>query len=177
MSSLQKLHRRTNNAVAVVSPFTTVGSGNDTVGYYVGSTTGGAKLIVAPISTEFTSYFGSVGSTTGTTSTSDGLTNTNTLVSLGGHPAAATCKSLTTGGYNTWYQPAIDELSTAWNSRAATPFGNSNKLSTSAPDYGSSTEFNANWSWNLTANGNTNYANKGAPGSYNRKIRAVRRAQ
>jgi hypothetical protein len=124
MSSLQKFHRRTNNAVAVVSPFATVGSGNDTVGYYVGSSFDGInKLIIAPAATEAYRQFGSSGTSRGTTSTTDGLANTNTLYSYGAtaHPAAYYCKTLATGGYNTWYLPAKDEMSKFISASSALP--------------------------------------------------------
>jgi hypothetical protein len=128
MSSLQKFHRRTFTG-GVVSPFTTIGSGSDTVGYRLGYAIGSSDyLVVAPKSTEFRATWGPYGTARGTISTTDGWANTNTLYAFGasGAPAAYYAKSLTTGGYNTWYLPAIDELTTIYLNNSATPFANSN---------------------------------------------------
>ena len=101
--------------VVIPSPFPTLGSGSDTVGYWVGTApSNGQKLITAPAATQSTGGldWGSAGSMRGTTSLTNGLANTNTLAGIGqaAHPAAYFCKTLTTGGYNTWYMPAKMEL-------------------------------------------------------------------
>jgi hypothetical protein len=91
-----------------------IGAGNNTTGYYAGKAVDGvSKMWLSPASTQ-NSYleWGSQGTTRNTASTTDGLANTNTLISFGtaAHPAAGYCKYLSTGGYNTWYLPAIDEM-------------------------------------------------------------------
>lgn len=150
MSSLQKFHRRTNNAVVVASatwPPTVIGMGDDTKGYWLGGVSTD-KLIVAPKSTEVSLVWGSSGATRGTTSTTNGLANTNTLVSFGtaAHPAAGHCKYLSTGGYNTWYMPAKDECMTLYSNKSATPFATTNSFSTTTLYY-TSTEANAALAW------------------------------
>jgi hypothetical protein len=128
-----------------VSLATTVGQGDATVGYWLGTAGDGvSKLIVAPKSTEIKLAWGSYGITRGVFNTSYGLPNTNTLYGYGnstaaGHPAAYYCKTLTTGGYNTWYMPADNELLTMYSNHAATPFSVSNGFNTSG-DVWSSTE-------------------------------------
>lgn len=64
----------------------------------------------------------------------------NTLYAVGSaaHPAAYYCKTLTTGGYNTWYLPAKDEINTLYSNKSATPFSSSDAFQTSY--YVSSTE-------------------------------------
>jgi hypothetical protein len=126
MSSLQKFHRRTQS-LGPASPFTTIGSGNNTVGYWLRGVAP-TRLIVAPKSTEVQLTWGSYGIVRGTTIKTNGLSNTNTLYSFGSaaHPAAYHCKSLTTGGYNTWYMPALDEMQSCYTSRLAVPFATAN---------------------------------------------------
>ena len=142
MSSLQKFHRRTNGgAPATVGPFASVGDGNNTVGYWVGSYASN-KLIVAPISTETLLPF-SPSNARVTSNTTDGLTNTNTLYSLGSAaaPAAYYCKTLATGGYNTWYLPAAKELQSCMSNKSATPFATANMFGLlTSSNYWSSTE-------------------------------------
>jgi hypothetical protein len=129
-----------------VSFATTVGQGNNTVGYWLGTAGDGtSKLIAAPKSTELGPIaWGSYGTARGTTSITDGVTNTATLFGFGSaaHPAAYYCKILTTGGYNTWYLPAKNELTTLYSNKSATPFATANGL---FPDgTWSSTEVDAN---------------------------------
>ncbi len=152
MSSLQKFHRRTNNAAVVllpdaIAPIATMGdgSGNDTTGYYLGGFTDGSKMYVAPKSTEIRTStntgagkgypFGSMGIIRGTTLRNNGVSNTTILAAFGssitsGHPAAVYCKNMTTGGYNTWYLPAINELRTMYSNRGKKPFATSNSFQT-----------------------------------------------
>ena len=142
MSSLQKFHRRTQS-LGPIGPFTTIGSGNGTVGYWLGDIATN-RLVVAPKSTEASLTWGSYGTVRGTNSTTDGLANTNTLAGFGqaAHPAAYYCKTLTQGGYNTWYLPAKDELNTLYSNKSATPFATANAFGISA--HWSSTENNLN---------------------------------
>lgn len=57
------------------------------------------------------------------TNTSDGWTNTNSIVAQSGHTnsAAAICKAYTGGGYTDWYLPATDESMSLAFSRAVIP--------------------------------------------------------
>ena len=140
MSSLQKFHRRTQ--VTAIAPV--LGTGSDTIGYYLGKAGDNTSyMYVAPSSTQSSELWGSYGITRSTLSTTNGLGNTNTLVSFGtaAHPAAGYCKYLTTGGYNTWYLPARDELITLYTNKAATPFATTNGFSGSY--HWSSTEASA----------------------------------
>jgi hypothetical protein len=128
MSSLQKFHRRTNGGAAPFAGFTAIGSGNEAVGYWLGTAGDGvSKLIVAPKSTEVQKAWGNQNTISMINSNTDGPANTNQLYISGsditlGHPAAHYCKYLTTGGYNTWYLPAKNELITCWSNHNATPF-------------------------------------------------------
>ncbi len=173
MSSLQKFHRRTAS-FGPASPFTTIGSGNNTVGYWLGDLATN-RLVVAPKSTEATTTWGSSGTFRGTTSTTNGLSNTNTLYALGSaaHPAAYYCKTLATGGYNTWYLPAKDELNTLYSNKSATPFATANSFDGSY--YWSSTENLGNKAWyQFFSSGFQDYSNATKNGNYT--VRAVRRS-
>jgi len=179
MSSLQKFHRRTQTSVvAAIDPFPTIGSGSNTVGYWLG-TAGDTinKLIVAPKSTESTSLTWGSSSTTRSTNNSDGLINTYTLYSFGSaaHPAAYYCKSLTTGGYNTWYLPALNELKTIYSNKSATPFATANSLTIPGSAAAmSSTEYSATGQMNIDLNtGAGQYI--GYKGGTGDNIRAVRK--
>jgi hypothetical protein len=150
MSSLQKFHRRTQSFAPLTTwPATSIGGGDVTHGYWLGPDgLGTSKLIVAPKSTETQLAWGPINNTRGTASITDGLANTNTLAGFGqsAHPAAYYCKYLTTGGYNTWYLPAINELISMFSYRNANPF-----VTTSAflndTYYWSSTEGDGNYAW------------------------------
>lgn len=151
MSSLQKFHRRTQTSGPAPFAFTTIGGGDATHGFWVATAGDGAsKLIVAPLSTESNQPWGSYNTTRNTISTTDGISNTNTLYAFGnnvasGHPAAYYCKTLTTGGYNTWYLPAKDELNNCWTNNAVTPFKTSDGFTTSF--FWTSTESSASNAW------------------------------
>ena len=150
MSSLQKFHRRTNGGAPAVkligSEAPVAGSG-----YYLGlAGDGSSYMYVAPKSTEInavaTTIWGSGNISRNTFDVNNGLTNTNTLSSFGGttasgHPAAYYAKNLTTGGYNTWYLPAKNELTTMFSNKQATPFSTANSFI--ADSYWSSTESTA----------------------------------
>jgi hypothetical protein len=179
MSSLQKFHRRTLVAGgAVVALFPTVGSGSDTIGYRLGYASGSsAYLIAAPKSTEVSAIsWGSSGTTRGTTSTTNGALNTGTLYGFGSaaHRAAYYCKSLTTGGYNSWYLPAKDELLTLGSNKNATPFATDNTFL--GKYYWSSTEdtANAGAAWGMERAGNAMYLYGKGSASGNYYTRAVR---
>ena len=76
MSSLQKFHRRTQVSMMVVAPI--LGSGSNTKGYYLGLAGDGTTFMyVAPKSTEVQRVWGSYNTQRGTTSTTNGLDNTN----------------------------------------------------------------------------------------------------
>ncbi len=172
MSSLQKFHRRTNGGVPPTWPALAIGGGNNIYGYWLGDISSN-KLVVAPKSTETSLAWGSKGTVRSTVSTTNGLANTNTLAGFGqtAHPAAYYCKNLTTGGYNTWYMPAKDELNTLFSNKSATPFASANSFVGSA--YWSSTEDIGNIAWEQNfPNGNQGGIFK--DGSY--YVRAVRRS-
>jgi hypothetical protein len=175
MSSLQKFHRRTQTSGGGAFSFTTIGSGDATHGFWLGTAGDGiSKLIVAPLSTEFTSLqWGSYGSVRGTTSTTNGLSNTNTLYAFGtfAHPAAGLCRALSTGGYNTWYLPAKDELTTCYSNKSATPFSTANAFG--GRYRWSSTESGGNYAWRKDfVNGNAVIYGKNNP-LYARAVRMV----
>jgi hypothetical protein len=177
MSSLQKFHRRTNNVPSgpVTWPASAIGMGDDTHGYWLAGPSNN-KLIVSPISTEFVAKWGaSIGIVRGTINTTDGLTNTNTLYSFGSaaHPAANYCKNLTTGGYNTWYLPAKDELVSILSKKTATPFSTLNGM---AAGFWSSTEYDSDYCWWVNFNNNTLLGGVGNQKKDNNVIRAVRRS-
>ena len=156
-----------------------VGSGNDTTGYVLGSFSDGQKMYVAPKSTETTLSWGAnIATIRGTTYVNHGLSNTNTLAGFGqtAHPAAYYCKNLTTGGYNTWYLPAKNELNTLYSNKSKTPFVTANSFAAvTYPNYWSSTENNGNYAWyqNLS-NGTQDSTNSNKTGAF--YVRAVRRS-
>ena len=128
------IETETSAATATVITPIVIGSGDDTKGYWLGNAGDGtSKLIVAPKTTEASLAWGSFGINRSAFSSSDGLANTNTLYAFGnsittGHPAAYYCKTLTQGGYNTWYLPAPDELNTLFSNKSATPFATANSF-------------------------------------------------
>jgi len=91
-------------------------------GFYVGqiSSTGNGVathfLVVSPKATgEQFSNSNTVTQTTpanidNTSSPIDGLTNSNSMVSAGGCPAATWCRALTIGGFTDWYLPSFAEI-------------------------------------------------------------------
>jgi hypothetical protein len=168
--------------VSIPNPPPTLGSGDNSKGYYIGLAGDGTSFMyVAPISTEIAGKtWGSSGTTRGTVSNTNGVSNTNTLYGFGsstvsGHPAAYYAKTLATGGYNTWYLPAINELATCYTNRSyvasPAPYGSGSTDSY----YWSSTETDA------TTGKYHNFQNFKSPGSAIKtntlfKVRAVRRA-
>ena len=173
MSSLQKFHRRTNGGAPAGKPI-----GMESVpvgaGFYLGFAGDGTSyMYVAPKSTEASLTWGSYGTTRSTRSTTNGLANTNTLAGFGqaAHPAAYAAKNLTTGGYNTWYLPALDELNTLYSNKSATPFATANSFVDSL--YWSSTETTGEYSQSKNFSvGSTNNRPKDA----SHYVRAVRRS-
>ena len=114
----------TSAPTSVVLAIPVLGSGNNTIGYYLYSG-GGEYYYVAPKSTQVVKQWGSSGILRSTSSAYGGLSNTNTLAAFGAaaHPAAYYCKTLTTGGYNTWYLPSRGELSIyIYPNRQTAPF-------------------------------------------------------
>jgi hypothetical protein len=110
-------------------------------GFYLGLAADGvSKLIAAPKSTEQNTYaWGGYATLSYGTSTTNGVANTNAMISQGGHPAATYCKTLATGGYNTWYLPAKNELITMYSNKSATPFATTDA-------------FRGNYHWSSTEN-------------------------
>ena len=122
------METETSAATASVIGPPTLGEGSATRGYYLGMSGDNVSyMYVAPKSTEINGWqatWGSYNIVRGTTSRTDGLGNTNTLFAFGnttvsGHPAAYYCKTLATGGYNTWYLPAALELVTMYSNKSA----------------------------------------------------------
>ncbi len=181
MSSLQKFHRRTNRGVPPTWPPMAIGEGDNLHGYWLGTAgDGSSKLIAAPKSAaydrvNFSYACGSFGTTRGTKSLTDGLANTNTLASFGSsaHPIAYFCKVTSTGGYNTWYLPAIDELSTIVSNSSATPFSITNFLETGS--YWSSSESTPTEAWYILVLSGTRWGNYGEKSRTNFYARPVRR--
>jgi hypothetical protein len=162
------------SSVTSTWPATAIGGGDLTHGFWLGTAGDGtSKLIVAPKSTEASLVWGSTGAVRNTTSTTNGVANTNTLAGFGqaAHPAAYAAKNLTTGGYNTWYLPAKDELMTMYLNKSATPFATANSFGGS--HYWCSTEYGANYAWVLAWE-TGNQGNGGKYSSY--YVRAVRRS-
>lgn len=90
--------------------------------------------------------WGSLGSTRGTSSTTNGLANTNTLlgVSAAQHPAAHACGNLNINGRDDWHMPAQQEMSVLWTNRVA--IGGFSLVDTyPAGFYWNSTEVSANY--------------------------------
>jgi hypothetical protein len=178
MSSLHKFHRRTNGGVTPTWPALAFGGGDVTNGFWLGDISSN-KLVVAPKSTETSLVWGSNGTARGTTSTTNGLANTNTLAGFGqaAQPAAYYCKNLTTGGYNTWYLPARDELNTLYSNKSATPFATANSFVGS--NYWSSTEFNGDGAWLQNLSNGLQFNSYSTP-SFSKDnslyVRAVRRS-
>jgi hypothetical protein len=104
-------------------------------GYYAGlySSTGNGVpthfLVVSPKATGETTlaWDPDTANAAGSTSTSDGLTNSNSI-NDSSHPAAQFCRSLNIGGYTDWYLPSWYELQTIYN--CLKPFSDNNKTST-----------------------------------------------
>jgi hypothetical protein len=163
-----------NITIDTAPPFGTIGDGNDTKGYWLGTAGDGtSKLIVAPKSTEVQRQWGSYGIARGATSLTDGVANTTTLFNLGlaAHPAAYYCRALTTGGYSNWYLPAKDELMTCYSNKASAPFVTSNAFVGNY--HWSSTEANGNVAWRQYFDGGFQFAiNKSAAND----VRAARRS-
>ena len=184
MSSLQKFHRRTmslgpNGPSDLVTSTATMGdgSGDATHGFYLGGFSDGNKMYVAPSSTESLLWWGSTGIVRGTTLVNNGLANTNTLYSFGssrttGHPVAYYCKTLTLGGYNTWYLPAINELVTMYSNQHKTPFATSNGFI--GDYYWASTEGSDVQAWWLRMNNGNKAGTLGKTLNY--YYRAIRRS-
>ena len=126
-------------------------------GWYLGMAGDGTSyMYVAPKSTEVQKAWGSYGSPRGALSTTNGLANTNTLYAFGSvaHPAAYYAKSLTTGGYNTWYLPAKNELNTMYSNKSATPFVTNNAFVGS--NYWTSTEYSGQYAGQFAISQNLN---------------------
>ena len=171
-------------SVVPASPFTSIGSGSNTIGYWLGTAGDGtSKLITAPKSTESSAVaWGSNGTTRNIVDNNNGLANTNALYAFGAaaHPAAAYCKTLTTGGYNTWYLPAKNELITVYSNQKAEPY-KTNAQTMSGNYFWSSTETSAVKAWTIFFRADFSYV-VGDFGGYGAKqiaavsTRAVRRA-
>ena len=82
---------------------------------------GNVPLYTTPADAPGALEWGSFGTTRGTTSTTAGETNTETLAAFGAsaHPAAHYCDSLSAHGSDDWYLPAKDELAVLYTNNAA----------------------------------------------------------
>ena len=173
MSSLQKFHRRTQSVTGASGKLIGSDAPVAGAGFYLGkSGDGTSNMYVAPESTEVSLTWGSSGTTRNTISTTNGLANTNTLYAFGqtSHPAAYYCKTLATGGYNSWYMPAKNEMITIYSNQASTPFA----LFDSARWYIGSTEGSATLVWIQRFDGS--YMGFGGLKSGPAYVRAVRRS-
>jgi len=165
-------------------PTSALGNGNSTAGFWIGTALDGvSKFIVSPKSTEQTLTWGSNNITRNITNTTDGLANTNALYAFGnttasGHPAAYWCKTLTTGGYNNWYLPAINELSIVYSAKTIYPNLNANDyIETRTTYHWSSTEGSSTRAWRFNmANGLNDAGGYGVNKNAMYLARAVRRA-
>ena len=178
MSSLQKFHRRTQSVGPAPFAFTSIGSGDETHGYWLAGAASN-KLIFAPGSSETGAPFGSDGVLRGTASTTNGLANTNTLASFGSaaHPAAYYCKTHSLGGYNTWYLPALTELESMIVNKAATPFATApgNDFNAYFGLHWTSTEIDASQAYRRTFNSSYGQYNGPEPKWAGDRVRPVRR--
>ena len=172
MSSLQKFHRRTQSSGPPPWPAIAIGGGDDAHGYWLGDISSN-KLVVAPKTTEASLAWGSYNTVRSTVSTINGLANTNTLAGFGqaSHPAAYAAKNLTTGGYNTWYLPAKDELMTLYSNKSATPFATASSFV--GATHWSSTEDNGGRAWYQNLSNGSQYNGFKSASFY---VRAVRRS-
>jgi len=162
------IETETSAATATVTApnyFPSIGAGNGTVGYWIGTAgDGSSKLIIGPKTSEVLANdsrcgWGSDGTIRGTTNITNGLPNTNTLASFGSaaHPAAYYCKSLTTGGYNTWYLPAKNELVTIMANRNSAPFSSSADKFMTGNMWISSSEVSSTNYWGASSNATPGY--------------------
>lgn len=95
-----------------------IGGGN-----YIGQS-GGNYLIAAPSSGGQNSsirWKTTASDTPGTSSLSDGLSNSNAMNNAS-HPAAQFCRGLTIAGYTDWYMPAYNELLVMYTNQAGLGF-------------------------------------------------------
>lgn len=145
-------------------------------GYYIGDITipsgvdaGDYAIIMAGSAAEANKSWKFVNSDTpGTSSTVDGMANTEAMLSDANHYAGIYCHDLTFGGHSDWYMPAQNELNLAWINRAVLGDLTINKYTW----YWSSTQSSA-------ANGLAQEFDSGSTtgiGKYNAyKVRPVRR--
>jgi hypothetical protein len=149
------------------------GSGSDTAGYWLASA-GPYKIIVAPKSTEVTRAWDPSETDRGTYSSyNSGYAASVTLAALGSTacPAAYYCRTLSTGGFNTWYLPAYNELMTLASSKNKTPFATSNGFV--ATSYWTTLDAGGAWAFQVNmSNGTSSYIRK----SYVINVRAIRRS-
>lgn len=154
---------------------------------YAGSISG-TRLFVTPADQHAAAYWGTYNFTTGETSMTDGITNTNNLVvhvtngdgtynptpdaAPNGTPnAGLICYNLVANGYSDWYLPARDELNVIYTNRVAIG-------GLSADGYWSSTENNATTAWGqifTNSGGNQGVQVNGGKQTTDGAVRCVRR--
>jgi len=81
---------------------------------------------------------------TNASSTTDGLSNTNTIINVLGNSgsyAAKLCRDYNGGGKNDWFLPSKDQLNTLYGQKALVGGFTSDHL------YWSSTEYNDEYAW------------------------------
>lgn len=144
-------------------------------GYYIGNINDGGQtyaLILAPKSSgqnNSLQWKNKKTTTTGTTSTTDGLSNSNAMNNAN-HPAAQFCRGLSVGGYTDWYLPAKDELNVVYTNRSV--ISGADSIDTDTTYYWSSTEDSAAFAWGQRfSDGSQVYNTKVTPF----RARAVRR--
>ena len=138
---------------------------------YIG-TVGGNRIYAASADQGSTLQWKTSNSTTtGTTSTTDGLANTNAMIAAGAaaHPAGNACATKAPAG--TWYLPAKDELNLVWTNRGAINLA-AKGFNTGGTYYWSSTEIGSITAWfQRLSDGNQNGSNK----TNSHLVRCVRR--
>ena len=134
------------DAQAVIANVTVLGLGDAYQGGILYQLPGLGTPGMVVSTTDGQATWGTVGVSTGATSSSDGLANTDAIVAtfgLGSGFAAPLCASYSltdsTGTYNSWYLPAINELNAAREAGSRANF--------SVGYYWSSTEYTATNAW------------------------------
>ena len=149
-------------------------------GFYLGDITDNNvkyRIIVSPKSSESRQKWRSsnVSNTTiGVTSLTDGLGNTEKLITSTGHFAAEYCYNLAVNNYTDWYLPAYAELKEMYKNHAAKPFATNNGFASSDSSiHWSSSENSQGAAWEVHLLSDNAHTSNPETTIYN--VRAVRR--